>query len=148
MPSGYGIRHLVFSKDGKYIYAVNELVPAISVFEYANGKAKLVKTEKIDCYKERANGAAIRLSGDGKFLYVSCRVENKIFVYSVNGSELALLQDVDCGGDSPRDFNLCGNYLIVSNEKSGNVVVYLLENGIIKNKTEEIEIPSPLCVVI
>ncbi|MBE5740829.1 MAG: lactonase family protein, partial [Clostridiales bacterium] len=64
VPSGYGIRHLVFSKDGKYIYAVNELVPSISVFEYANGKAKPVNTVEIECKNEKANGAAIRLSAD------------------------------------------------------------------------------------
>ena len=31
VPPGYGIRHIVFSKDGKYIYAINELVPSVSV---------------------------------------------------------------------------------------------------------------------
>jgi hypothetical protein len=54
VPSGYGIRHLVFSKDGTYIYAVNELVPSISVFEYAKGKAELVNTVKINCKNEKA----------------------------------------------------------------------------------------------
>ena len=37
VPDGYGIRHLALSKDGKYIYAVNELVPSVSIFTYANG---------------------------------------------------------------------------------------------------------------
>jgi 6-phosphogluconolactonase (cycloisomerase 2 family) len=103
VPSGYGIRHLVFSKDGTYIYAVNELVPSIIVFEYAKGKAELVNTVKINCKNEKANGAAIRLSDDGKYLYVSLREENAICVFEANGEKLTLLQKTYCGGDSPRE---------------------------------------------
>ena len=47
VPEGYGIRHIVFSKDGKYIYAVNELVPSVSIFEWRNAGA-LFKDGKID----------------------------------------------------------------------------------------------------
>ena len=147
VPFGYGIRHLVFSKDGKYIYAVNELVPSVSVFAYANGKAELVNTVKINCKNEKANGAAIRLSDDGKYLYVSLREENAICVFEVDGEKLTFLQKVDCGGDSPRDFDICGKYLIVCNENSGNVVVYRTANRLITNKVAEISIKSALCVV-
>ena len=147
VPSGYGIRHLTFAKNGRYIYAVNELVPSISVFAYANGKAKLVNTVKIVCKNEKANGAAIRLSKDGKHLYVSLREENAICVFAVDDEKLTLLQKVDCGGDSPRDFNIFENYLIVCNEKSGNVVVYHTANRLITNKVAEISIKRALCVV-
>ena len=34
VPEGYGVRHLVFSNDGQTVYAVNELVPAVSVFSF------------------------------------------------------------------------------------------------------------------
>lgn len=147
VPSGYGIRHLVFSKDGTYIYAVNELVPSISVFEYAKGKAELVNTVKINCKNEKANGAAIRLSADGKYLYVSLREENAICVYEVNGEELTLLQKTYCGGDSPRDFDVCGKYLIVCNENSGNVVAYQVANGLVNTKVAQIKTQNALCVV-
>ena len=147
VPSGYGIRHLVFSKDGKYIYAVNELVPSVSVFTYVNGKAELVDTVKIDCKNEKANGAAIRLSKNGKYLYVSLREENAICVFAVDDEKLTLLQKVDCGGNSPRDFDICGNNLIVCNENSGNVVVYHTANRLVTNKVAEISIKRALCVV-
>ena len=131
VPSGCGIRHLVFSKDGKYIYAVNELVPSVSVFEYTNGKTQLVNNVGIECKNEKASGAAIRLSDDGKFLYVSVREENVICVYEVNGEKLTHLQTVDCGGDSPRDFNIFGDYLICANEKSGNVAISKILKGLL-----------------
>lgn len=148
VPSGYGIRHLVFSKDGAYIYAVNELVPSISVFSYENGKATLVTTVKIECRKENANGAAIRLSDDGKYLYVSIRVENVICVFAVDNEKLTLLQTVDCDGDSPRDFNIYENFLVVCNEKSGNVVVVKTENGRITEQLFNIKVTNPLCCVL
>ena len=129
------------------MYAVNELVPSVSVFEYAKGKAELVNTVKINCKNEKANGAAIRLSADGKYLYVSLREENAICVFEANGEELTLLQKTYCGGDSPRDFDVCGKYLIVCNENSGNVVVYRTANRLITNKVAEISIKSALCVV-
>ena len=147
VPSGYGIRHLVFSKDGKYIYAVNELVPSVSVFRYANGKAKLVNTVEIECKNEQANGAALRLSVDGKYLYVSLREENAICVFEINGKELTLAQKTDCGGDSPRDFNIVDKHLIVCNEKSGNVSVFSMRNGLLDHRVEKISIKNALSCV-
>lgn len=146
-PNGYGVRHLTFSKDGKYIYAVSELVPSVSVFAYANGRAKLVDTVKIECKHEKANGAAIRLSSDGKFLYVSLREENVIRVYAVSGDTLTFLQTADCGGDSPRDFNVFGDYLVCSNERSDDVTVLRLKNGQIAELIEKFTLPAPLCVL-
>jgi 6-phosphogluconolactonase (cycloisomerase 2 family) len=148
VPSGYGIRHLVFSKDGKYIYAVNELVPSISVFEYANGKAKLVNTIGIECKNEKANGAAIRLSNDGKYLYISLREENVICVYAVNGETFTLRQKIDCGGDSPRDFNIFDKHLVVCNEKSDGVVLFKSNQDMVWKSYNKIIIPQALCVII
>jgi len=147
VPSGYGIRHLVFSKDGKYIYAVNELVPSISVFEYANGKAKLANTIGIECKNEKANGAAIRLSNDGKYLYISLREENVICVFEINGEELTLVQKTDCGGDSPRDFNIFGDYVICTNERSNNISVFRLQGGIFDELVASIPLSTVLCVL-
>ena len=75
VPNGYGIRHLVFSKCGTFIYTINELIPSVSVFAYETGKINCLQTVKILCKKENASGAAIRLSDDGKYLYVSLREE-------------------------------------------------------------------------
>ena len=80
VPDGYGIRRLVFSKDGKYIYAVNEIVPSVSIFAYNKGTATLINTVNINYKNEKANGAAIRLSSDGNYLYISLR-EETLFAY-------------------------------------------------------------------
>lgn len=147
VPSGYGIRHLVFSKDGKYIYAVNELLPSVSVFAYQNGKAELINTVKIDCKNEKTSGAAIRLSEDGKYLYVSLREENVICVFSIKGESLTLLQMVDCGGDSPRDFYIFGDYIVCTNERSNNVILFRLKDNIFVEIVSVIPLSAALCVL-
>lgn len=147
VPSGCGIRHSVFSKDGNYIYAVNELTPSVSVFAYKNAKAELLETVMLACKNEKANGAAIRLSEDGEYLYVSLREENVLCVFQADGEKLNLLQTENCGGESPRDFNIFGNFLVCTNEKSHDVSVFTLENGKIKKRTATEKIPAPLCVL-
>lgn len=146
VPSGYGIRHLVFSKDGKYIYAVNELAPSVSVFLYEGAKAKLLNTVKIDCKNKKASGAAIRLSNDGQKLYVSLREENVICEFLVDNEKLTYKKTVDCGGDSPRDFNIFNDYLICANEKSNSVTVLSLKNQLEKQKTKLL-LSAVLCVL-
>ncbi len=145
---GYGIRHAVFSNDGDYVYAISELIPAIFVFKFYDGKLTYVKKYEIDCAKEKADGSAIRLSSDGTKLYCSLRVENALVVFERKNENLQFLQKVDCGGDSPRDFQVTDNYIIVTNEKSNSAVVFSLKNGMIMEKVEEISLKSPLCVVI
>ena len=147
VPNGYGIRHLVFSKDGKYIYVVNELIPAVSVFAYVNGKAELVNTVKSECKNKKSNGAAIRLSENGKYLYVSLREENAICVFLVDREKLTLSQTVDCGGDSPRDFNIFREWLVCTNENSGNICVFHVENALVTGLEFELDIAKTLCVL-
>ena len=147
VPSGYGIRHLTFAKDGRYIYAVNELVPSISIFSYKGGKAELTNTVKIDCKNEKTNGAAIRLSKDGKYLYISLREENVICVYEINDENLTLIQTMDCGGDSPRDFNIFGDYLFCANEKSNSITFFRLDNCENADEKEVVMLKSPLCIL-
>ena len=146
VPSGYGIRHLTFAQDGRYIYAVNELVPSISIFKYQEGVAELVDTTEIVCQNKNVSAAAIRLSNNGKYLYISLREENRICVYSISNEQLTLLQVADCGGDSPRDFNLFDDYMIVANEKSNNIVVYGISGERIADKCSEYVINNPLCI--
>lgn len=147
VPSGYGIRHLVFSNDGKYIYAINELVPAISVFSYDNGKPKYIDSFKFDCKNPNANGAAIRLSEDGTTLYASLREENVICILSVDKDKLTLQSTIDCGGNSPRDFNIFGKYLICCNQLSDDLSIIDLSSNELKADIVCKDISAPLCIL-
>lgn len=147
VPPGYGIRHIVFSKDGKYIYAVNELVPSVSVFEWKNAMANYLNTVKLT-ETEGATGAAIRISENDKFLYCSVRGENALYVLRADGANLTAEQKTDCGGESPRDFHIIDDEFLVScNENSDSVVWFSLQNGKIGKKAGELKLKKPLCCV-
>ncbi|MFA5561326.1 MAG: beta-propeller fold lactonase family protein [Eubacteriales bacterium] len=147
VPAGYGIRHFVFSAGGEYVYAVNELVPSVSVFRYEAGGLSHLLTETVPCTHPRANGAAIRRSEDGRYLYVSVREENALYVYRVRQAALQLLQKHPCGGDSPRDFHLSGRLLLCTNEKSDNITAFTLADGRITGTAQTLKAPAPLCVL-
>lgn len=68
------------------------------------------------------------MSADGRFLYVSNRgTANEIVVYAVgkDDGQLSLLQRRSVEGDHPREFALdpSGNFLLVANQKSNQIVV-------------------------
>ena len=145
VPDGYGIRHCVFSKDGTKIYVMNELIAAISVFSYTEGKIEYLYTQDIPTTAEKLTGAAIRLSSCGKYLFCSIRGENTLHSFKIEDSGFTELSRVDCHGDSPRDINLIDDkFLIACNEKSNNAVVFKVEDGKIGEVTDEVEIVATL----
>lgn len=148
VPSGHGPRHLAFSDDGKSVYCVNELGSSVSIFSYSDGELKLQNT--ISALPKDFSGdnisAAIRIKDN--YLYVSNRGHNSISVFEIKDSyNIVLKECVDCGGNSPRDFNIIDDVLICTNEKSDNLTVFKLNNYIPEIISEsELNIPSPLCV--
>lgn len=142
VPDGYGVRHLVFSKDGEFFYAVNELIPSISVFAYSNGNAEYLSTTKLDCKNKNSTAAAIRL--DKNSLYASVRGENEIYAYRVDGADFLFYGRFSCGGEGPRDFDLIGDYIVCANENSDNVTVIEKNDYRVVN---ELPMKNPLNVV-
>ena len=51
---GHGVRHLVFSNDGRYVFTANELKSTVSVLEYKDGNMELIDT--ISCLPKDFDG--------------------------------------------------------------------------------------------
>ncbi len=148
VPAGHGARHLVFSPDGSLLYCVNELASTITVMTYQDGSLAVRGTYPVlpAGYHGRKNTAAAIRYHDG-YLYVSNRGHNSISVLRAVGDRLTLEQIADCGGDFPRDFDLFGNYFVVTNQ-FGNSVSVLEKNGHrIGRVTDVLYLPEPLCVI-
>ena len=141
VPAGYGIRHFVQYSARSLLYAVNEMVPSVSVFTCTDCGITCGQTILLPCNHPAASGAAIRLSADRQTLYVSIREENVIFALDVSG-EPRIIAKLPCFGDSPRDFDIMGDHLIATNEKSNSVTVLSLQGECCCFTT----LPSPLCV--
>lgn len=126
---GSGPRHLIFSKDGRFAYASNEMGNTVGVFSYEYGRLTHLKdfpTLPSD-FTGFSTASAIRLSDDGRKLYVSNRGHDSVTVFHVDGAELTLDRFILSHGSSPREMTLAGNFLLCGNENSHTITVFDLE---------------------
>ncbi len=150
VPSGEGCRHLDYSPDGRYVYCANELGSSVSVFEYEKDALNLLETYKAlpDDFEGQSTAAAIRVSPDGKFLYVSHRGHDSICAFDIiDGKKLVDPKWTKVAGVSPRDFNFAGNYIFCANEKSA-VTVFKASGKELEKLDIELEMPGALCVAV
>lgn len=153
-PQGSGPRHLVVHPNGRFAYVMAELSSEIFIVEYrAEVGFEIIGKESALCqYEEYSIGAAIRISGDGNYLYSSNRGADDIVVYRVfdNGS-IKRIQNISCKGRHPRDFILaaCDRYLFCANRDTDNITVYSRdsETGRLSYLREIKGISMPVCVV-
>lgn len=144
-PRGSGVRHLAFSQNGRIVYGVGELGNTVTTFSYDAGR--LTPLETVDALPfdhPESYAAALRLY-DGR-LYVSHRGDDSVTVLRAEGERLAFEERISCGGKWPRDFDLFGDFLVCTNEKSDSVTV-LQRCGNAWELCSSLALPRPLCVV-
>ncbi|HWV71599.1 MAG TPA: lactonase family protein [Pseudosphingobacterium sp.] len=153
---GSGPRHIVFSKDGRFVYLVQEMKAAVSVYTYKDGVMTFL--QEISMIPQSFNGevgaADIHIAPDGKFLYASNRGDaNDIAIYKVNTSDgkLTHVKNQSVKGKGPRNFTLSpnGKYLLVANQYTNDVVVFERDeiSGLLKDTQNRIEVGAPVCLV-
>jgi 6-phosphogluconolactonase len=153
--SGSGPRHLTFSKDGKYVYLLQELDGTLTVFSYSNGILKKIEETTILAkdFKGTFSSADIHVSPDGNFLYATNRGEaNSISIFKIlkNGKLLSKGQ-MSTLGKGPRNFTIdpTGKFLLVAHQYSNDVVVFKrnITNGALTDTGKRIALCSPVCLV-
>ncbi|WP_225048773.1 lactonase family protein [Lacticaseibacillus kribbianus] len=154
---GYGPRHLAFNSAHDVAYLLGELSSQVSVLAYdrTTGAYTLGQTQStIPADWHEFNGAAaIRISADNKFLYVTNRGHNSLNVYAISedGLTLTLLQQLSTEGDFPRDFalDLTESYLLAVNQKSDNGTLYRRDpaTGLLTEVAKDIVTPEAVNVV-
>ena len=130
LPRGAGPRHLVFAPDGNTLYVANELDSTVASFvrDAASDQWKLARIRSTlpDGAKKKGNyPGAIKITRDGRFLFVANRGNDSVAIFAVlGGGDFELRKAVPSGGEFPSDLLLLDNdrHLIVSNRKSGDVV--------------------------
>jgi 6-phosphogluconolactonase len=154
--AGAGPRHMVFSRDDRYAYVINELKPLITVFGYDAKRGVLKELQTVrdlpEDFKGENSGAEIELHPTGRFLYASNRGHDSIAVFTVDPKKgtLMLVQLQSTQGKTPRHFGIdpTGKFLLAANQDSNNVVVFQIDetNGRLKPAGCEITVPAPVCV--
>lgn len=152
--AGDGPRHLAFAPNGRYLYVLNELSGTVTTYgidqtigaltrqssaagvptEYKLEKGlirpPLGQGEKVDD-TPRIWAADVKMTPDGRFLYMSERTSSSISWFQVDPSNGALR----FGGNipvekQPRGFNIDprGRHMVVAGEKVTEVGVYAIDS--------------------
>jgi 6-phosphogluconolactonase len=154
MEAGAGPRHFEISKNGEFIYIINELNSTVTVLKKETDTYAEVQTiSTLNANYEGKNACAdIHLSNDEKFLYGSNRGENTIVVYQRNTKDgtLEKIQSVSVEGNWPRNFALApnGEFLLVANQRSNNISVYSVNaNTGELSYLHSVETGAPVCLL-
>ena len=136
---GTGPRHLVFHPSGNWAYLVLEMSSQIIAYKYENGK--LIECGSYRTLPEEVLNfnlcSEIKISPNGKNLYVSNRGPDSISVYSIDPTDgsLEMIQNVSTLGRIPRSFDIDpnGRVLIAGNQESDTIICYGIdaEDGIL-----------------
>lgn len=153
-PEGSGPRHGVFNRDHTRLYVVSEWSNELFVFHVKDREFRLVQTLSVLPDEEAggASAAAIRLTTDEQFLYISVRGLNLLTVLDVREETVSVIQHVASGGDHPRDFVLSGDerFLLAANRLEGGIVCMRRDGatGLLEAAGQHIPMPEAVSLVL
>lgn len=126
---GCGPRHGVFNRNHSKLYLVSEWSNELFVFQVSGSLFTLKQSCSLLPWgappkDEEAAAAAIRLTADESFLYVSIRGIDQLAVFDVRGETVKAIQHISCKGSHPRDFVLSNGegFLLAANRFEGGLV--------------------------
>ncbi len=151
---GSGPRHLTFSKDGKFVYVLQELDGTLTTFSYFNGILKKVSETSIVAkdFKGDIGSADIHISPDGKFIYATNRgTANDISIYKIlKSGKLEFVERTSTLGKGPRNFAIdpTGNFLLVAHQYTNDIVIFKRDKvtGSLADTHKRIALCSPVCL--
>jgi len=155
--AGNGPRHLTFHPSKPVCYCIEELSGTVSCYRYENGELNFL--QRIAAHDgSNADGyhsADIHVSPDGLFLYASNRgKENNIAICAIDpeNGKLKNIGYQSTLGEHPRNFTVdpSGKLLLVSNQFSGNIVVFRrnAKTGLLTYSGHKIKIRGASCIQI
>lgn len=154
LPAGSGPRHFVMDKKRSNImYIVCELTSEVIVVSCEKeGGLILQRISTLPPEAPPSTCAAIRLSADSRFLYVSNRGHDSIAVFKLHviNRKLELVEIVKTVGKNPRDFTFWKTSLFIANQFSNEIRTFDvdLESGRIRDSGYSVQCHEPVCLVV
>lgn len=154
---GFGPRHINFVPSKGIAYLVGELSSEIEVLDYNEESGELTTKQIISTipedWSEHNGSAAIRISNDENYVYVSNRGNDSIAVFKADTSgKLTLVQRISTEGEFPRDFNFNSDekFVIVANQNTNNLSLFARDevSGELSLLQEDFKVPEGTCVEI
>jgi len=154
-PPGAGPRHLTFHPNGKRVYAINELLNSVTVFEYDAVKGTLRDTQTIstlpDDFKGTSYCADLKITADGKHLYGTNRGHDSIACYSIaDDGRLTRIGIEPSLGKGPQNLAIVGEWLVCANMPGNNLAVFRIDaaSGKLKSTGDPVTHASPSCIMV
>lgn len=152
-------RHLLFTKDGKYLYIVHELKMYIDVYNYKEEdnmpyfeKIQTISTIDSD-YKSGTAASALQISEDEHYIVSSNAGENSVAIFNRN-TETGLLERITClpvSGEYPKDAALFpdNKHLVSLNHETDSLTFFTtdMKKGLLIMNGKEIPVKQPNCIV-
>ncbi|HLN32595.1 MAG TPA: lactonase family protein [Gemmataceae bacterium] len=156
-PAGAGPRHLTFHSNGKRVYAINELLNSVTVFDYDADSGTLSETQTIstlpDGFKGTSYCADVKVTPDGRYLYGTNRGHDSIAMYKIGeDGRLSLIAIKPSLGKGPQNLAISpeGEWLLCANMPGNNVAVFRIDarTGRLMSAGEPVNQPSPSCIML
>jgi 6-phosphogluconolactonase len=154
---GAGPRHFAFGRDGRHVYAINELSSTITAFDWDASRGSLTPRASVSTLPAGHQGesytAEIEVHPSGRFLYGSNRGHDSLAIFTIDQASGALAPagHEPTGGNWPRHFTITpdGQWLVAANQRSDSLVVFRIDptSGRLTRTGEPAQVGSPACVV-
>lgn len=154
-----GPRHIIFSKDGRFIYIVHEIKNYIDVYSYTymENYPEFEKIQTISTVNEyhagRCVSSALKITNDGAHLISSNAGDNSVVVFDID-KKTGMLSKNFClpiSGSYPKDAALFPDlkHLVSLNHESDTMTFFNadLKNHLIAMCSKEIKIEKPNCII-
>lgn len=152
---GSGPRHFTFHPSKPFFYLAQEINSTVNVFKWDESTGLLTSIQSLSTLPKEYTGrnlvADIHTTPDSKYLYVSNRGHNSIAIFSIKDDGTLELPDHEpVLGDHPRNFMVDpkGEFLLVANQNTDNVVGFKIDKATGKLDSSEIrlQIPAVVCL--
>lgn len=146
-------RHIALCKN--IIYLITEKSCELYTIRFKNNKLEILDVKSLlpqnIKIKDNYTGCAIKVTKDFKNIYTTIRGHNSISVFKIKNNKIEMVQNINCGGDLPRDLELdkTENYVLVANSDDNKISIFRRDkkSGKLEFKNSE-ETESPTCVAI
>jgi 6-phosphogluconolactonase len=153
---GSGPRHAAFSRDGQYLYVLNEIKSTLSTFRFDASTRKLTLLRSMTTLPKGFAGenttAELAIDRGGRFLYASNRGHDSLAIFDLrDATSPRLTGHQPTGGKEPRHFTLdpSGKWVLAANQNSNNVVVFSRDQdtGQLKPTGQQVQLSQPVCLL-
>lgn len=155
-----GPRHFAFSRDGRFVFVINEIALSITTFAYDAERGALKSLDTVTTLPRGGSNdggwstAEITVHPGGRFLYGTNRGHDSLIIFAIDAQtgKLSYVGHQPSGGKTPRSFGIdpTGRYLLSANQDSDNVAVMRIDEqtGKLTPTGQSVEVGMPVSVVM